>query len=124
MLWRQLKHPNILPFYGVCIDEFAPRIAMVSPWMENGNLLDYLIRGSQHNPTRIDIVCAGGKSRLLLIDKTFWQILGIAGGLTYLHELKPQVVHGDIRAVCHRFDLRLSFRIYPLFFCSGQYIDE
>ena len=97
---------------------------MVSPWMENGKLLDYLIRGSQHNPTRIDIVCAGGKSRLMLIDKTFWQILGIAGGLTYLHELKPQVVHGDIRAVCHRFDLRLSFRIYPLFFCSGQYIDE
>ena len=89
---------------------------MVSPWMENGNLLDYLIRGSQYNPTRINIVCAGGNSRLLLIDKTFWQILGIAGGLTYLHELKPQVVHGDIRAVCHRFDLRLSFRIYPLFF--------
>lgn len=42
MIWRQLDHPNILPFYGVCKDEFAPRFAMVSPWMEGGDLPSYL----------------------------------------------------------------------------------
>jgi hypothetical protein len=41
MIWRQLKHPNILPFLGICADLFAPRLAIVSPYMNNGNLRMY-----------------------------------------------------------------------------------
>ena len=47
MLWRKLAHPNILPFFGICVDEFAPQMALVSPWMENGNIQTYL----KQNPT-------------------------------------------------------------------------
>ncbi|KAH8110411.1 kinase-like protein [Phellopilus nigrolimitatus] len=78
MIWRQFCHPNILPFYGVCTEEFSPRLALVSPWMDNGDVLSYL----KHNPDT---------DRIALI-------VGISVGLCYLHTLKPLVVHGDLRA--------------------------
>lgn len=42
MIWRQLCHPNILPLFGIDESTFRPRLAMVSPWMGNGNILTYL----------------------------------------------------------------------------------
>lgn len=42
MTWRQLDHPNVLPFLGICTYEFHPRHAMVSAWMPNGDLLKFL----------------------------------------------------------------------------------
>lgn len=44
MIWRQFDHPNVLPFYGICIEEFSPRMAMVSPWMNNEGLMKYLTK--------------------------------------------------------------------------------
>ena len=37
---KQLKHKNILPFYGVSttVSEFC----LVFPWYRNGNIMDYL----------------------------------------------------------------------------------
>jgi serine/threonine protein kinase len=36
-------HPHIVPFYGAYIsDETSPRICIVSPWMDDGNLKIYL----------------------------------------------------------------------------------
>ena len=42
MIWRQLNHENVLPFYGVDAEEFAPRLAMVLPWMSHGNMMSFL----------------------------------------------------------------------------------
>ena len=39
-----LKHPNILPVYGYT-HGFGLLIAIVCPWVENGNLTNYL----EHN---------------------------------------------------------------------------
>lgn len=44
MIWRQLRHPNLLPFYGVLENEFNPLLALVAPWMPNGHLVGYLKR--------------------------------------------------------------------------------
>ena len=44
MIWRQLRHPNLLPFYGVLDDEFHPLLALVAPWMPNGHMIGYLKR--------------------------------------------------------------------------------
>ena len=41
-LIKQLKHNNILPFYGVLADD--PKFYMVFPWYKNGNIMDYLER--------------------------------------------------------------------------------
>ena len=43
VIWRQLSHPNVLPFYGVYkLDRNPPRVCLACPWMENGNLVQFL----------------------------------------------------------------------------------
>jgi len=40
--WKHLRHPNILPLLGVTVGE--NRFAMVSEWMKNGNINDFIER--------------------------------------------------------------------------------
>lgn len=41
MVWLRLKHPQVLPLYGV-VSDFGPYPSMVCPWMDKGNLNNYL----------------------------------------------------------------------------------
>ncbi|KAF6757190.1 kinase-like domain-containing protein [Ephemerocybe angulata] len=76
ILWSQLSHDNLLPFYGVYhLGDQHNRVCLVSPWMEMGNVVDYL-RGSPR-----------AERPLLLSD--------IASGIAYLHEC--EVIHGDLK---------------------------
>ncbi|KAI5117272.1 hypothetical protein M0805_001002 [Coniferiporia weirii] len=77
-IWNRLKHPNILPFLGTADPPDLPT-CLVSPWMSNGNSVDYLTRHPEVSPLYI--------------------ARGIARGLAYLHAHEPQVVHGDLRGV-------------------------
>ncbi|KAK0222967.1 kinase-like domain-containing protein, partial [Armillaria nabsnona] len=72
---RNLKHPNVLPFLGVSTELFAPSFCLISPWMENGNIMSFLAT----NP---------GHDRL---------VSEVASGMAYLHSLNPPIVHADIR---------------------------
>jgi serine/threonine protein kinase len=38
--WRHLRHPNVLPLLGVTVSE--RRFAMVSEWMEYGNINEFI----------------------------------------------------------------------------------
>ncbi|KAF9450900.1 kinase-like protein [Macrolepiota fuliginosa MF-IS2] len=77
LLWANLLHDNVLPFYGVFrLDEPAQRLCLVSPWMKNGNLREYL--KAQPDAPRI----------LLIRD--------VVEGLLHLHRVK--IVHGDLKA--------------------------
>ncbi|PCH33225.1 hypothetical protein WOLCODRAFT_159920 [Wolfiporia cocos MD-104 SS10] len=42
LIWKQLRHPNILPFLGVIVDDDHTICYIVSPWMSKGNLTKYL----------------------------------------------------------------------------------
>ncbi|KAJ7875033.1 kinase-like domain-containing protein, partial [Mycena leptocephala] len=68
LIWRQLSHPNLLPFFGLY--HLQNRLCLVSPWMENGNLQAFLAQSKE--------------------------ILDVALGLRYLHD--KDVVHGDLKA--------------------------
>ena len=47
-VWITLSHDHILPFLGITMrDDFARIPALVSPWMENRSLGDYLKRTPQ-----------------------------------------------------------------------------
>ena len=37
--WKHLRHPNVLPLLGVTVSKH--RFAMVSEWMENGNIIEF-----------------------------------------------------------------------------------
>ena len=41
-MWKQFKHVNILPFIGVNTELFPSSFCLISPWMSNGNVIDYL----------------------------------------------------------------------------------
>lgn len=45
--WRQLKHPNILPFLGIDSETSSPWLCLVAPWVRHGNLNSYI---QAHDP--------------------------------------------------------------------------
>ncbi|KAK7037707.1 hypothetical protein VNI00_010933 [Paramarasmius palmivorus] len=78
ILWRQLKHPNLLPCLGLYyLDNAKERICLVSPWMENRNLVQFLRNRPRESVNHVQ----------LMHD--------IASGLSHLHALK--VIHGDLK---------------------------
>ncbi|KAF8906062.1 hypothetical protein CPB84DRAFT_1844704 [Gymnopilus junonius] len=72
-IWRELKHPNVVPLYGVVY--IAEDLYTVSPWMDNGTVVDYVKKSPSADRMK------------LLTDA--------ASGLEYLH--KKGIVHGDLR---------------------------
>ncbi|KAF9644869.1 kinase-like protein [Thelephora ganbajun] len=71
--WESLRHPNVLPLLGVTMNEY--HFAMVSEWMENGNINEFV----KANPDA---------DRLgLLVD--------VARGLIYIHG--QDMIHGDLK---------------------------
>ncbi|KAJ7939112.1 kinase-like domain-containing protein [Mycena leptocephala] len=74
LIWRQLSHPNLLPFFGLYY--LDGRLCLVSPWMDNGDLVQFL------------------KDAPLDTNSTSL-ILDIALGLEYLHT--EHIIHGDLK---------------------------
>ncbi|KAE9404369.1 kinase-like protein [Gymnopus androsaceus JB14] len=77
LIWRQLKHPNILPLLGVNAELFSPSFCLISPWMENKDIITYLKNNPNHNRHTV--------------------LSEVAAGLCYLHSRDPPILHGDIR---------------------------
>ncbi|KAF9643892.1 kinase-like protein [Thelephora ganbajun] len=73
VIWKCLKHPNILLLLGVTTSP----LRLVSDWMSGGNLQEYI---EKHPDTdRLELLCK------------------VANGLCYLHSC--DVIHGSIRGV-------------------------
>ncbi|KAG8720608.1 hypothetical protein FRC09_009272 [Ceratobasidium sp. 395] len=72
--WSTLQHPNVLGIHGLGV--FQNRAAMISPWMENGNLMEYI-----HQKPEVD---------------RFEMCKHISSGVAYLHSL--EMVHGDLKS--------------------------
>lgn len=69
LILDRLQHINVLPFLGVCLPDsaleaeknhsqglpvkpvFSPAYGIVTPWLENGNILQYLRRYPSSNRT-------------------------------------------------------------------------
>ena len=114
IVWRQLRHENIAPFLGLCEDSelFRNRVALVSPWMSNGDLSSYL----QKNPDvdRVPFVSSFRKEKnrnteRRLTMSPYLQAVQVATGMNYLHSQDPQVIHGDLRAVSSDISLSTAY---------------
>jgi serine/threonine-protein kinase TNNI3K len=42
LVWKQLRHPHILPFHGVDCEAFSNLLCMVSPWLAQGTIIEHL----------------------------------------------------------------------------------
>lgn len=102
VIWRQLFHPNVLPFYGIYnLNDDPLRVCLISPWMENGNIVDFLKRVPDANRTWLvrATVRVYVQGDINYVD----QVREIAQGLEYLHTMEPVVVHGDLKGVRHLY---------------------
>ncbi|KAG8948951.1 hypothetical protein FRC04_009152 [Tulasnella sp. 424] len=72
-LWKAARHPNVLRFFGAW--EANNTVYLVSPFLDNGTVMQYLAAHPDADRTKF--------------------ILDIARGLSYLHDL--DIVHGDIK---------------------------
>ncbi|KAK1218791.1 hypothetical protein PQX77_018501 [Marasmius sp. AFHP31] len=80
ILWKQLRHPNLLPFIGMYyLDEGRNQLCLISPWMDRGDLTRYLKNTLRENVDHLSLA------------------YDIAAGLSYLHSKK--IVHGDLKGV-------------------------
>lgn len=75
-VWAHLRHPNVLPFFGLIDDPAIPSTGMVAPRCTFGDLRKFLSDSAGASVNRLALV------------------KGIARGLTYVH--KKKVVHGDL----------------------------
>lgn len=50
-MWKRLNHPNILLCYGASMN--ASRFCVVSPWVENGDVLSYTRKNPETNRLRL-----------------------------------------------------------------------
>ncbi|KAI0075454.1 kinase-like protein [Panus rudis PR-1116 ss-1] len=73
-LWSRLSHPNILSFLGIVTD-IGNFLHMVSPWQDEGNVLEYSNRHPNANKHHL--------------------ITGAAQGLAYLHS--QRILHGNMK---------------------------
>ncbi|KAG2088085.1 kinase-like domain-containing protein [Suillus discolor] len=93
-VWITLEHENILTFNGV-VDGFGPLPALVSLWMGNGSLDDYLKRGcvlSKADKPRMGRTMAAG---LKYCASKFFSVSG-SDMLTDLSVHDKEVVHSDL----------------------------
>ncbi|CAE6501152.1 unnamed protein product [Rhizoctonia solani] len=75
-LWSRMSHPNIHRLQGVILfrDQY---LGMVSEWMDNGNLHEYLLKHPEADRYQLCI--------------------HVASGLEYMHE--HGTIHGDLKAL-------------------------
>ncbi|KAF8670154.1 Protein tyrosine kinase [Rhizoctonia solani] len=74
-VWSKCNHPNVLKLIGLA--QYQGRIAMVSPWMERGNLTWFLSLSPD-------------------VDR-FAMCIQIVDGVAYLHA--NGIIHGDIKGL-------------------------
>ncbi|KAG8786847.1 hypothetical protein FRC12_016187 [Ceratobasidium sp. 428] len=74
--WRQLQHPNVLEFYGIC--HSGSTLFAITECESNENILGYLRRQPEYNYVKL--------------------LTQVALGLNHIHTFEPTIVHGDLRA--------------------------
>jgi serine/threonine protein kinase len=78
-IFSKLRHPNIVPFLGACVE---PEFCLITEFMERGSLFDVLAKNPDLPWYRKVSFC--------------WDI---AKGVLYLHTRNPPIIHRDIKSL-------------------------
>jgi len=97
LIWKELAHPHVLPFMGVA-NIFTPLLSLVSPWVPNGNILNFLEKNADADKVTLLSQCTQG--------------------LLYLHNYNPNLIHGDIKGANILIDVDGTARLTGFGFTS------
>eukprot|EP00927_Polykrikos_kofoidii_P020213 TRINITY_DN1952_c0_g1_i2.p1 TRINITY_DN1952_c0_g1~~TRINITY_DN1952_c0_g1_i2.p1 ORF type:complete len:595 (-),score=74.06 TRINITY_DN1952_c0_g1_i2:214-1998(-) len=86
-IMRRLRHPNIVHFYGACLDGNSSDFALVMELVTGTLLQDALTTDAN---TRAVLRVSEVDQLGILID--------VSSALRYLHSRKPVVIHGDLKS--------------------------
>ncbi len=101
---RHVRHPNVVLFYGACLDVESGGLALVME-LVLGECLDAFV----------DKLDRGGEATLSLHRV----VLRLCRGLSYLHALNPVAIHGDLKPSSvmvgtHAIELRVKILDFGL----------
>ncbi|KLO07299.1 kinase-like protein [Schizopora paradoxa] len=77
-IWTALKHDHVLPLLGYVVEGQRKAPSLISEWMENGTMHEYMRTFSRNS------------------IETCTLLIGIASGLAYLHSLG--IIHADLKS--------------------------
>jgi len=80
--FRHLRHPNLVLFYGACVDNDSCELMLVLEYVPGLCLA---------------IVAQKPISKFGILDRSK-MIYGVACALTYLHTREPAIIHGDVKS--------------------------
>eukprot|EP00429_Kryptoperidinium_foliaceum_P019710 CAMPEP_0176033196 /NCGR_PEP_ID=MMETSP0120_2-20121206/16393_1 /TAXON_ID=160619 /ORGANISM="Kryptoperidinium foliaceum, Strain CCMP 1326" /LENGTH=562 /DNA_ID=CAMNT_0017366519 /DNA_START=168 /DNA_END=1856 /DNA_ORIENTATION=- len=80
--FRHLRHPNLVLFYGACIDPVTCELMLVMEYVQGLSLTGM----AQKPMTKLGIL---QRSKITY---------GLACGLNYLHTREPAIIHGDVKS--------------------------
>ncbi|KAF8900160.1 hypothetical protein CPB84DRAFT_1847410 [Gymnopilus junonius] len=110
-VWKNLDHPHVLKLYGASSATGNHPWFFVSPYMRNGNLVEFLRRISHHEEPEMQGLGSiaenlpSSKSRgsygkafvrILKVGDVYRILHEVAQGMEYLHRMS--VLHGDLKA--------------------------
>ena len=67
MIWRVLRHPNVLPLLGVVMNE--SQFVMASEWMPDGNINEFVRAHPDAN--RLELVCSSLGSPSFVVTEVY-----------------------------------------------------
>ncbi|KZT55354.1 kinase-like protein [Calocera cornea HHB12733] len=90
-IWFNVRHPNIVPFLGIADFRYITysgleQVCLISTWMEEGNIMQYLIRHPKAD--RIGF------------------LLNAVDALQFLHSCTPPIIHGALKGSNILIDVR------------------
>ena len=91
-MWKNLSHPNVIGLIGVPDTLGDGRFSMVSEWMANGNIMEY-VRDNASNHLKL----VGRNHISLCYILSTLQLVDAVEGLKYLHN--ANIIHGDLKGV-------------------------
>jgi serine/threonine protein kinase len=94
-IMNSVRHPSLMAFMGVCLDDERQKVSLLMEYCEKGNLHDLLQDKSEHFDFNISMKV----------------LLETAEGVNYLHLNEPAIIHCDLKSPNILIDIDFNVKV-------------